>query len=381
MMHRSSQPSPGRILSAGLRATVVAVFVFFGAGAAHADLCRQLEAQLAALGAGSRANPEQIGRYDIAIASQQGELQKAREQSRQAGCDARPSAMCTSLRATVERMNANLANLQQARARMASTAALQAERARLNAHIQTSGCRETRQSEDARPSETEVGSMRSGIEVSGNRIAARAGGTYRTLCVRMCDGFYFPISHSTPPQHFERDEKLCAARCPGTRVELHYHRFPGQEADEMVSVPTGTPYRQSDNAFRYRQASWERPANCGCGIDRGFEVLAGERQWEPLQSRDEARTEHDEASATERVSSGSFLIQQEPPRALTAETIAEEQAAAAAAEPEIDETVTAVERPLEEVEEERRIRVVGPTFLPDPEEAIDLQSRDPYRAR
>ena len=25
----------------------------------------------------------------------------------------------------------------------------------------------------------------------------REGGTYRTLCVRLCDGFYFPISYST----------------------------------------------------------------------------------------------------------------------------------------------------------------------------------------
>jgi hypothetical protein len=30
---------------------------------------------------------------------------------------------------------------------------------------------------------------------------------------------------------------------------------------------------------------------------------------------------------------------------------------------------------------ERDVRVVGPRFLPDPEEAIDLRARDPHRAR
>jgi hypothetical protein len=361
---------------AGLRASTIVACLILGMGIAHADYCRQLEAQLAALGAGSRTNPEQIGRYDTAIASQQGELQKAREQARQAGCGIRGSAMCTGLQATIERMTTNLSNLQQTRARMASTAALQAERARLVAQIQTSGCRETQQT----TRRIEGGSEDA---VEGIRTASRDGGErFRTMCVRMCDGFYFPISHSTPRSQFERDEKLCSARCPGTRVELHYHRFPQQEAEEMISVPTGAPYRQAENAFRYRQASWERPANCGCGIDRGFEILAGERQWEPLQSRDEAEAEakQDQASVTGRLSSGSFVIQQ-PPRALTAEEIAEEEAAEAEAEPEIDETVTAAKRPMEEVEEERRIRVVGPTFLPAPEEAIDLRSPAPHRAR
>ena len=31
--------------------------------------------------------------------------------------------------------------------------------------------------------------------------------TYRTLCVRLCDGYYFPVSFSTLPNHFQRDSE------------------------------------------------------------------------------------------------------------------------------------------------------------------------------
>jgi len=34
-------------------------------------------------------------------------------------------------------------------------------------------------------------------------------GTYRTLCVRRCDGYYFPISFSTTRDHLAVDEAMC----------------------------------------------------------------------------------------------------------------------------------------------------------------------------
>jgi hypothetical protein len=376
---RAASTSINSIGRVGLRAATVFAWLALGVGMAHADYCRQLEAQLAALGAGTRTNPEQLGRYDVAIASQQGELQKAREQARQARCGITASAICTSLDATIERMSGNLADLQHTRARLGSSAALQAERSRLTAQLRASGCRETQQAGQQLSPRAE------------NAAMAGSGTRYRTLCVRMCDGFYFPISHSTPRSHFAQDEKLCSARCPGTAVQLHYHRFPGEEAEEMVSVPTGMPYRQSENAFRYRQASWERPANCGCGIDRGFEVLAGERQWQPLQGSNEGEEtdRQEQASVSEGTSSGSFLIQTAAPAVPSVEPAVEDEAEAAvetdaeiAVEPEeLDRTTTATERPLEPADEERPVRVVGPTFLPAPEEAIDLLSPAPYRAR
>jgi hypothetical protein len=59
------------------------------------------------------------------------------------------------------------------------------------------------------------------------------GGTYRTLCVRLCDGFYFPISYSTRRGRFAGDAKQCEQSCPaGSR--LFVHRNPGQDGKRPV---------------------------------------------------------------------------------------------------------------------------------------------------
>ena len=148
----------------------------------------------------------------------------------------------------------------------------------------------------------------------------------------------------------------------------------------MVSVPTGLPYRDGENAFRYRQASWERPANCGCSAERGFDVLAGGEGWQTLAGETGTETsEQDAPSGSARASvSGSFMIQQERP---VQDQVAE-GAASAERDIPIDETITAAERPADDADDgDRRVRVVGPTFLPAPEEAIDLRSPAPDRAR
>src|SRR5690606_7810279 len=71
---------------------------------------------------------------------------------------------------------------------------------------------------------------------------ANASGSYRTMCVRTCDGYYFPISFATSPANFARDEQACRARCPGARVELYTHA-PTAESDSMISM-TGMPYEE-----------------------------------------------------------------------------------------------------------------------------------------
>ena len=38
-----------------------------------------------------------------------------------------------------------------------------------------------------------------------------------TLCVRTCDGYYFPISFSTTQDRSPEDERTCQAMCPGTK--------------------------------------------------------------------------------------------------------------------------------------------------------------------
>src|SRR5690606_32754028 len=88
---------------------------------------------------------------------------------------------------------------------------------------------------------------------------------FRTLCVRSCDGYYFPISWSVSFGAFERDARACQAMCPGTQVELHHHRVSGEDSEDMVSAATGLPYREMENAFLYRRPAASFPAGCGCG--------------------------------------------------------------------------------------------------------------------
>ncbi len=37
--------------------------------------------------------------------------------------------------------------------------------------------------------------------------------TYRTVCVRLCDGYFFPVSYSTLPNYFDRDAEACESKC------------------------------------------------------------------------------------------------------------------------------------------------------------------------
>jgi hypothetical protein len=83
--------------------------------------------------------------------------------------------------------------------------------------------------------------------------------TYRTVCVRLCDGYYFPISFSATPDRFERDRQSCENSC-GAQGRLFAYRNPGGEPDDMQDLQ-GRPYRQLRTAFLYRT---EYVADCKC---------------------------------------------------------------------------------------------------------------------
>jgi hypothetical protein len=55
------------------------------------------------------------------------------------------------------------------------------------------------------------------------------GGTFRTVCVRTCDGFYFPISYTTSPDRFREDEQTCQRLCPAAEVSLYTYHNPGEK--------------------------------------------------------------------------------------------------------------------------------------------------------
>jgi hypothetical protein len=74
--------------------------------------------------------------------------------------------------------------------------------------------------------------------------------TYRTVCVRTCDGYYFPISFSVTSDRFERDRQACENSC-GAQGRLFVYRNPGGDVEDMQDLQ-GKPYRQLRTAFLYR---------------------------------------------------------------------------------------------------------------------------------
>ena len=61
------------------------------------------------------------------------------------------------------------------------------------------------------------------------------GSTYRTVCVRTCDGYYFPVSYSTTPANFQADEQTCQRMCPASETALYSHRNPGEDVAQALS--------------------------------------------------------------------------------------------------------------------------------------------------
>ena len=103
------------------------------------------------------------------------------------------------------------------------------------------------------------------------------GSTFRTICVRMCDGYYFPISFVTTQDHLQHDAQVCQSQCGGP-AKLYYYPNPGGEVQQAVGLD-GTPYTALHNAFRYRK---ELVSSCSCkGPGDGTDAIADVQSQQP----------------------------------------------------------------------------------------------------
>jgi hypothetical protein len=86
----------------------------------------------------------------------------------------------------------------------------------------------------------------------------RPPATFRTICVRLCDGYYFPISFQTTRAGLDTDAERCNAKCGG--AQLFFHANPGGAVASARSF-TGLLYENLPNAFRHLK---QRVPGCGC---------------------------------------------------------------------------------------------------------------------
>src|SRR5690606_17425939 len=184
--------------------------------------------------------------------------------------------------------------------------------------------------------------------------------TRRTVCVRTCDGFYWPISFSTTDNYVAQDAIRCHEMCPGTEVALFSYRNPGEEPEDMISL-SGAPYRSMPYAFVFRD---EVDTSCSCQTRETVGTIA-------------VNAEGEQSRAVIDFGELSFPLPQPDPRA-TVEAVVAEAIYVPLPRPRPREDGTAeatlaqrpdIESGLRIVEfGDREVRVVGPEtpFAPEP---------------
>lgn len=86
-----------------------------------------------------------------------------------------------------------------------------------------------------------------------------ADATYRTVCVRLCDGSYFPISDVATPGQFAAHEAQCQSRC-GSPARLFVYRKDRETPLQMRDL-SGNSYLELKTAFLFHTAY---DAGCSC---------------------------------------------------------------------------------------------------------------------
>ena len=83
-------------------------------------------------------------------------------------------------------------------------------------------------------------------------------GSY-AVCVRTCDGSFFPVSYSGAGSRADSLEDVCRALCPNADMALYSFPFGG--TIEEAASPTGEPYADLPNASKFEKTF---DPNCSC---------------------------------------------------------------------------------------------------------------------
>ncbi|GLH76169.1 hypothetical protein SSBR45G_10770 [Bradyrhizobium sp. SSBR45G] len=335
-------------------------------------ICPRLEAQLASIdrGGGDPARDDQIRRYQDAAAKQQAELDRVSMQAKRMGCDSPGffsifngrTAECQPVNTQIQQMRSNLdqitGSLERLRGGGFGGERDNQRRSVLAALGQNNCGPQYQQFANANRSGGGGGNFLTSLFGGGadsNPAAslpppsadlAAPQGTYRTVCVRTCDGAYFPISFATVPGRFADDERACKAQCPAAEASLFTYRNPGEDMNQAVST-NGQPYSALANAFKYRT---EFNPSCSC-------KAPGQTWAEALKSIDER------ASAAEQ---GDIIVTEESAKRMQQRQTGKPPATAAkkGAAPADAAPPTTTADTTTSAGADKQIRTVGPTFIP-----------------
>ena len=338
--------------------------------------CVRLETQLAALDRGESdpARAEQIKRYEDLATRQQADLDRLTVQARRLGCENRSffslfteqPQQCGPLNNQIQQLRAGLdralGDLQRAQG---GSADREGQRRAILMSLGQNECGAqyrgfTNQAGGGTFFERLFGPSSVINNVPGSPdFPQTASGTYRTVCVRTCDGYYFPISYSTVPNKFADDEKTCQRMCPAAETALYSHRNPGEDMSQAVSS-SGRQYTELPTAFAYR-----KQFNSACSCKQTGQTWA-----DALKNIDDPIERGDIVVNEERARQLSLppdpqgRPQRPPARPAASPSRTNPVApAAAAASPPVPPTPP-MENSADAEPGRRTVRPVGPTFLP-----------------
>ena len=263
-----------------LAAPVAAVF---GGHVAAQQLSADCQRLREAIADASRADSG--AQYQAAADRQRAELDRTTAYARSIGCDRRqflffgapPPPQCGEINAQIGRMRANLDELQQ---RTGGGPGGRGELiARFNAQCTTAQQQPQQQQPTnfldaifggiARQQPSDVQTMPLNPDQPESN-EAQAGS--KAVCVRTCDGAFFPVSYSASQGRLGGRDDMCRALCPNADVSLFTYSPSGQ-IEQAVSI-NGARYMENPNALKYRQ-SVDPTCSCKRKGESWADALAG----------------------------------------------------------------------------------------------------------
>ena len=190
-------------------------------------------------------------RYSGLLERQKIELRKTRAMHGRNLCGLRSTASCKTLDRAIERMTAKVTELEGSVAdlrRKSKVANRAAKRCRSPKRVAVK----------ERQQIVRIGST----EEPSAPVVAEAVPTVATICVRACDGYFFPISNAVPLDAAAEDAVRCAQLCPGAKTHL-FTKAPAAPISEMVDR-TGVPYSARPFAFRHQADDYQHNRSCSC---------------------------------------------------------------------------------------------------------------------
>jgi hypothetical protein len=216
---------------------LVLAFAVLGGTASAQVSCERYRAELASL---NRAGAS-VRVYEATAQRQRNELARLIGYYRSIGCDQasfffQPPAECGAIAHRIRAVQVTVAEL--AQQAVADPSAIEARRRQLEAAIAKT-C-------DAARTELQL-----------DPPPMQATGGSRLVCVRACDGYFFPLENEPQGRATTRD--LCRALCPNAEVSVY--RAPRDGGIEQAVSETGQPYMKLANALRYQKAY---DPSCSC---------------------------------------------------------------------------------------------------------------------